>query len=184
MSSAESLFDIFLVYNKLDYDLVHNVIAPLLRSNRHTRLAFEHFDRDNKDPTDFERLLRISGQSEGVMFVFSRNSLTKLEYELIARTPHIKRMAMLVDGYMFGTIKEGVIDPNKVFVLNGVRHQKSSSSCSASSVITMSTGEDTKSNEGSSFDDGQFESSTLSDSSYPISRVFRKTTYVSKQFEI
>lgn len=227
------IYDLFLVYNKNDSDLVHNTIEPLLLSSHSScfhfysdgshpspvvstplRLGFEHDLTTPTDPIQFKRLLMLSRQSESVMFIFSKNPLSKPEYDLISWTPYAKRSAMIVDdddddndgcvggvggisSFMAATadaIEDGLIDPNKVYVLNGVVRgsrgavKSSSASCSASSVLTMSTaggggggmsgmGEDTKSSSGGSasfVDEILFESSTLSEeSSYP-QRVFRK----------
>lgn len=197
------MYDLFLVYNKTDADLVHHIIAPMLRSKPYNfRVALEHDDDEVNVDTrpkykHLENLLVIAKQSEHVLFLLSKNLFTSVEYDLIARTPKIKRLAMLMSDEVCESIAEQIIQPCRIikptFNLNSLSFDvrracspstssssSASPSSSTSSVVTVTTGEEVK----SCTDEIFFESSTVSENSCSNSRIIRKKSHhLCKKFE-
>lgn len=140
--------DLFIVYNRVDADLVHKIIAPIFKSAPYNfRIALQH-DPNGRDPnpitTNNNHFVKYVKQSEFVLFVVSRNLFTDVEYDLAYRTPKIKKLAILADD-VSESLAEKLIQPSRIlratFNLNSMSFyfkpigQCDSSSTSSSGVV-------------------------------------------------
>lgn len=123
------VYDLLLVYNKIDADFVHKIIAPILRSKPYNfRLVLEHDEANNNVENDdyhdeeesrsnvetkIDSLLALSKQCSFVLFVLSKHLFTGIEYDLAAQTPKQKRLAMLADD-VSESVAEKVIQPCRI----------------------------------------------------------------------
>ncbi len=135
----EDDYDIFIVYNKLDSDLVHNVIAPILRSKPYNfSVILQHstynkcqstINSINSNTTSEESLhssfyslscdssndfnVSFIKSSTLVLFVLSKHLLTEFEYNLSVKTPKHKKLAILADDLSV-EICENILKPKKI----------------------------------------------------------------------
>lgn len=76
-------YDLFMVYNKVDSDLVNKLISPILRSKPYNfKVVLQHEKSYTNKP---ECLTRLASSASFVLFVLSKNLFTDVEYDLSAR---------------------------------------------------------------------------------------------------
>ena len=111
-------YDFFMIYNKLDADLVHNLIAPILKSKPYYyAIALQHIikllntsDNSISDVSNYQDYIKSSSY---VVFIISKHLLTDFEYKLVCKTPKYKRVVILIDSINESVVRK-LIKPKKV----------------------------------------------------------------------
>lgn len=102
-------FDLLLVYNKIDTDLVNKLISPILRSRPYNfKLILQH-DKTRQEGN----LVKLSKNTSFVLFVLSKNLFTDTEYELANKLVRNKKLAILADD-VSESLAEKLIQPGKI----------------------------------------------------------------------
>ena len=117
LKNANLSYDFFMIYNKVDANLVHNQIAPILIAKPYYyTIALQHIIKlsnvaDNtvvlKSYHDYIKSSSI------VVFIVSKNLLTELEYKLVCKTPKDKRVVILIDDINESVVKK-LIKPKRI----------------------------------------------------------------------
>jgi Leucine-rich repeat (LRR) protein len=134
-SMDQPIYDLFLVYNKADRDLVENVIGPILQSKPYNyKISLQHNTNIHNNPTStqelmpwshhnranyynlnlIEQFIDLISASSFVLFVLSKNLFTELEYRLSIETPKHKKLVLLADD-IHDSIAENLLQPGQIF---------------------------------------------------------------------
>jgi hypothetical protein len=136
-SEFKPTYDLFLVYNKFDKDLVENMIGPALQEGRpyNYRIALQHeiSKYHNLDASTnqelmtwnhtrsnyynlnlIEQFVDIINASSFVLFILSKNLFTEVEYRLSIETPKHKKLVLLADE-IHDSIAENLLQPGQIF---------------------------------------------------------------------
>ena len=137
-STEEPVYDLFLVYNKADRELVENVIAPILQGRPYNyKISLQHNANTSgnlasnatqeliawshhQNRSDYynlnlvEQFIDLINASSFVLFVLSKNLFTELEYRLSIETPKHKKLVLLADD-IHDSIAENLLQPGQIF---------------------------------------------------------------------
>ena len=134
------VYDLFLVYNKSDKDLIETVIGPVLKGRPYNyKIALQHDTQtsrggDSSKATSqelvawrhstsrgnyynlnlVEQFVDIINASSFVLFVLSKSLFTELEYRLCIETPKHKRLVLLADD-IHDSIADSLLAPAQIF---------------------------------------------------------------------
>lgn len=101
-------YDVFLVYNKSDLEIVHNRVVSILRGKPYYyAIAMQH---NLKDST---RINSLIDSCTNVVFILSKNLLTQQEYEIAIKTPKCKKVAIIIDDLNDKIVRK-IVQPRKV----------------------------------------------------------------------
>ena len=129
----KNCYDMFIVYNKLDADLVVNVIKPILEGNpynfaiklQHSNEYLDQYSEKSSILSTYssnisdsncdneEILLDYINSSSIVLFILSKNLFTDVEYKLSEQTPRFKKLAVIADD-ISESIAEEILKPRKI----------------------------------------------------------------------
>jgi hypothetical protein len=135
-TEEKPMYDLFLVYNKIDKDLVENMIGPVLQSRPYNyKIVFQHEHNKchnfnsttnqelitwNQMRSNYynlnliEQFVDLVNVSSFVLFVLSKNLFTELEYRLSIETPKHKKLVLLADD-IHDSIAENLLQPGQIF---------------------------------------------------------------------
>ena len=104
-------YDFYLIYNKQDSELVHNLIAPILKAKPYYyAIALQHNCPNFNATANYLDYIKASSF---VVFIISKHLLTEFEYKLVCKTPKYKRIAILIDNINENIVKK-LIKPKKI----------------------------------------------------------------------
>ena len=113
-TSTSPEYDLFIVYNNLDTELVKNAIGPVFRSTPcDLSVAYLH-DFDVNSLVTYEACCRLVQNSTFVIFIFSKNLFTNYEYELLMHVRKAKRLAIVIDNDVNEDLVQDLVEPNRI----------------------------------------------------------------------